>query len=316
MAVSRISYKKKISKSEIFIREKTSRPAYSFRGVYMQSKINTFLNYCYNDTEKPSIEFQLFLITVKCLMPYEDKIGCFFDVGRYKKEIELFAYYKNGNDDVIDYRIENKVPSYKEDMLFEYKIIPIILSNTVWDNLIDEVFKAVTFYTLNVNTILNSILVSSLIFEYFTGEKDIIQTKERLIELSIKDFLNKNNFSVDKKYIIDFEKERIKILSKGDLLYGIDYKSLNYILNNSDSNSDSNIVEKEIIESYSSYLNKLRTGKIAPEKLKIPDIMPNIEECLKQPLFNHPLLGRCKVIERTENEVYIRNKSGIMRIKI
>ena len=108
------------------------------------------------------------------------------------------------------------------------------------------------------------------------------------------------------------------------------YKSLNYIFNiktsenkstinnyNADNNDSSSMNNNtDIIDSFSSYLYKLRKGTINPEKLKISDKIPDIKECLKQPLFTHPLLGRCKVVKRSENEIIIKNKSGLMRIKI
>lgn len=300
----------------------------------MQSKIKDFINFCYNDTD--SIDFQLFLITVKCLIPYEENIGCFFDVDRYRKEIKLFAYYKNSDDEIIDYWIKHKRPSNNKDKLLECKIIPIILSNTKWELLIDEVLRAVTFYTLNKNTILSAILISSAIYE-FVENSDIenieIVTKERLINFSIKDTFAKYQISTEKNYIIDFEKERIKLFTKPMLFDDNSiskYKSLNYIFNsktsenknttnnsnrdNNDNSSSNN--NTDIIDSFSSYLYKLRKGTINPEKLKISDKIPDLKECLKQPLFNHPLLGRCKVVKRSVNEVIIQNKSGLMRIKI
>ncbi len=300
-------------------------------GEYMQSKINSIINFCYDETD--GIEFQLFLIAVKCLIPYEDNIGCFFDKNRYKKEIELLAYYKNGDDEIIDYWIKHKIQSNNNDKLLEYKIIPIILSNTMWEHLLDEVFKAVTFYTLNKNTILDAVLISSAIHEFIndTDIEDIeIITKERLINFSIKNAFANNKITADKNYIIDFEKERIKEIAK-TILFEDDriskYKILNYIFKN-DSNKNltiensklsdnlTNQNNSDILVSFSSYLYKLRKGTINPEKLKISDKIPNIKECLKYPIFNHPLLGRCKVIEKTKNEVIIRNKSGIMRIRI
>jgi hypothetical protein len=95
----------------------------------MQYKINKMLNFCFDDIQK--IDFQLFLITVKCLIPYDDKIGCLFDKDRYKKEIELFASYMNANDELIDYWLQNKEASNLEDNLLEYKIIPLALSAVV-----------------------------------------------------------------------------------------------------------------------------------------------------------------------------------------
>ncbi|MDD4089719.1 MAG: hypothetical protein PHP29_08520 [Tissierellia bacterium] len=314
----------------------------------MQDRINNLLDFCFDDEQ--SIEFQLFLITVKCLIPFENNIGCLFDKERYKKEIELFAHYMNSNDETIDYWLKNKKPSNMNDELLQFKIIPIVLSNTVWENLIDEVLKAVTFYTLNKNTILNALLISSAIYEFMNNaEIESIEgaSRERLINFSIKEFCAKNEIDTDKNYIIDFEKERIKMVAK-PMLFGdkdiYSCKVINYIFgkksaadnnfnvytdktietltdnervssnNNSPKHSTDN--NTDLLNSFSIYLYKLRKGSINPEKLIISDKIPDIKECLKYPEFSHPLLGRCKVIQRTENEALVRSKSGLMRIRI
>jgi len=284
----------------------------------MQYKINKMLNFCFDDIQK--IDFQLFLITVKCLIPYDDKIGCLFDKDRYKKEIELFASYMNANDELIDYWLQNKEASNLEDNLLEYKIIPLALSNTVWENLTDELLKAVLFYTINKNTILNALLISSAVFDFMIGsdiESIEEAAKERLINFSVKEFLLKNQINADKNYIIGFEKERIKMIAK-PILFDNNFvnrlKVLNYIFEKSPEYFTEN--NSDIINSFSVYLYKLRKGLISPEKLKIPDKIPDIKECLKYSTFSHPLLGRCKVIKRTEKEAIVRNKSGLMRIRI
>lgn len=276
------------------------------------------LNFCFDDIQK--IDFQLFLITVKCLIPYDDKIGCLFDKDRYKKEIELFSSYMNGNDETIDYWLQNKEASNLEDNLLEYKIIPLALSNTVWENLTDELIKVVLFYTINKNTILNALLISSAVFDFMTGSDiDSIEAaaRERLINFSVKEFLIKNQINADKNYIIDFEKERIKMIAKPILFdnnFINGFKVLNYIFEKSPEHLTEN--NSDIIDSFSVYLYKLRKGLISPEKLIIPDKIPEIKECLKYSTFSHPLLGRCKVIKRTEKEAIVRNKSGLMRIRI
>jgi membrane-associated HD superfamily phosphohydrolase len=284
----------------------------------MQYKINKMLNFCFDDIQK--IDFQLFLITVKCLIPYDDKIGCLFDKDRYKKEIELFSSYMNGNDETIDYWLRNKEASNLDDNLLEYKIIPLALSNTVWENLTDELIKVVLFYTINKNTILNALLISSAVFDFMTGSDiDSIEAaaRERLINFSVKEFLIKNQTNADKNYIIDFEKERIKMIAKPILFdnnFINGFKVLNYIFEKSPEHLTEN--NSDIIDSFSVYLYKLRKGLISPEKLIIPDKIPEIKECLKYSTFSHPLLGRCKVIKRTEKEAIVRNKLGLMRIKI
>lgn len=276
------------------------------------------LNFCFDDIQK--IDFQLFLITVKCLIPYDDKIGCLFDKDRYKKEIELFSSYMNGNDETIDYWLRNKEASNLDDNLLEYKIIPLALSNTVWENLTDELIKVVLFYTINKNAILNALLISSAVFDFMTGSDiDSIEAaaRERLINFSVKEFLIKNQTNADKNYIIDFEKERIKMIAKPILFdnnFINGFKVLNYIFEKSPEHLTEN--NSDIIDSFSVYLYKLRKGLISPEKLIIPDKIPEIKECLKYSTFSHPLLGRCKVIKRTEKEAIVRNKSGLMRIRI
>ena len=276
------------------------------------------LNFCFDDIQK--IDFQLFLITVKCLIPYDDKIGCLFDKDRYKKEIELFASYMNGNDETIDYWLRNKEASNLDDNLLEYKIIPLALSNTVWENLTDELIKVVLFYTINKNTILNALLISSAVFDFMTGSDiDSIEAaaRERLINFSVKEFLLKNQINADKNYIIGFEKERIKMIAKPILFdnnFVNGFKVLNYIFEKSPEHLTEN--NSDIIDSFSVYLYKLRKGLISPEKLIIPDKIPEIKECLKYSTFSHPLLGRCKVIKRTEKEAIVRNKLGLMRIRI
>lgn len=297
------------------------------QGAYMLSKIYNLLNNCYeiSSDKIPNIEFQLFLITVKSLLPYEDNIGCMFDTGRYEKEIKLFALYKNGHDDTIEYYLKNKKPSSDEDKLLEYKIIPIAIVNTVWENLINETMKAVIFYSMNKSTVLNAILLSSVIFEYYNGgqidQVDLENinniTKERIIQFSIKEFFEKNHVDLEKKHYIEFERERIKLLSKTELFsedYILKFKSLKHIFINETKSEEQ---ENETISNYSSYLYKLRKGTINPEKLKITnEKIPELMEFFKSPIFSHPLLGKCKIVKRTEKEVILRNKSGLMKVNI
>ncbi|HOK50022.1 MAG TPA: hypothetical protein PLM18_07610 [Sedimentibacter sp.] len=289
----------------------------------MQDKIQNLLNYCFKDTD--SIEFQLFLISVKCLLPFENKIGCLFDRDRYKKELELFSCYMERDDETISYWLQNKKPSSKSDELSEFKIIPVVIANTIWENTIEEVLKAVTFYTLNNNAILNAFLVTSALFEHLNDsdpERMEEATRERLINFSIKEFFAQIGMEISRNYMIAFERERIKLLSKPVLFddYMVNnYRVLNYIFEKDDTR-DSNLNHDEdkedLIKNFSIYLYKLRKGLISPEKLIIPDKIPDIRECLKNPAFTHPLLGRCQVLKITGNTALVRNKSGLLRIRI
>lgn len=292
----------------------------------MQSIIYSLLINCFEDNfcdKIPNIDLQLFLISVKSLVPYEDKIGCFFDVERYEKELELLKLYKNGENDVLDNYYSNNKLSMLEDDLLEAKIIPIVIANTDWDILINEVLKAVTVYSFNQNILLNAIIISSVIDIYLNKKDvqfDMISeiTKERIIGFSLKEFFKANNIIVDKYNFIEFEKERIKIITKNiisDIIKN-EYKSINYILHNKseitlESERDS------VLNNFSVYLSKLRKGIISPDKLKIPqEDIPEFNMFLKYSSFNHPLLGKCKVVKREDKSVIIRNKSGLIKVNI
>lgn len=275
------------------------------------------------------IEFQLFIISAKALIPYEDKVGCMFDTDRYKKEIEVFKYYRNGKDDTIDFYFKNNIISDLEDNLIEYKIIPAIISNTFFNTIIEEVLKIVLFFTVNQNTIINAVILSAALHEYFENSISDIDNlkdkiKEKLIEFSLKDYLEKNNLrTLNKSYLIDFEKERIKAIIKNQYFsneYSAKYKALQFIKNdNSIYNSAKAIYEghQEVINNFSAYLLKIRKGTLNPEKLKYKfDNVYDLKDYLNNSTFNHPLLGKCIILKKSKNEIILKNKLGLLRVNI
>lgn len=295
----------------------------------MLSKIYNLLNYCYEDSiidRFAGIEFQLFLLSTKTLIPYENKIGCMIDLNRYKNELDLFVYYKNGNDETINNYLNNKKQSNNEDELMEYKIIPIAISNTDFNTLIEEVLKTVMFFTLNKNTILNAIMLSSVIYEYFdadTIDLDNIKNKTnaRLIDFSFKEFVEKNNMiQMDKSYIIGFEKERIKMIANSNCISDellMKYKAMQHIVSNEKAVKPINKENEVILNNFTAYILKLRKGTVAPEKLKYShEEYPDFKEYLKQSNFTHPLLGKCIVMKRNTNEIILKNKLGLLKVNI
>ncbi|HBD64003.1 MAG TPA: hypothetical protein DC038_06135 [Clostridiales bacterium] len=292
----------------------------------MLSRIHNLLKYCYNDNSGdrlPDINLQLFLIAAKSMMPYEDAIGCSLDTIRYEKEIELLAYYKNGCNDSLNYYLENKKPWEKEDALLEFRIIPVIIANTQWDNLLNEVLKTVSFYSSNKKDILNSLIISSAVNEYLSEDifpeniNDII--KERVINFSLRDFYDANNIQINKVRLIEFEKERISALSKIAIVTDEmieKFKSLKFIFCERTTEKSDESTET-VLSSFSSYLFKLRKGIISPEKLRISlDNIPEFKEFLKYESFSHPLLGKCRVLKRGEKEVILKSKTGLMKVNL
>lgn len=295
----------------------------------MLSKIHSLLNYCYEDSisEKfAGIKFQLFLLSTKSLVPFENKIGCGLDINRYEREMEVFRYYKNGNDETISYYFDNSKPSKIEDALLEYKILPIAISNTDWEILIDEVLKIVLLYTYNKNTILSAIILSSVIYEYFYSEIldiDLVtsKTKDRLIGFSLKDlYLNKNNMQINKEVIIEFEKERVKLLLRNNLLCETDilkFKSLQHIINKCMS---CKIVDKDnevVLNNFAVYIQKLRNGTVNPEKLKFSqESLIDFKKYLSNSSFVHPLLGKCILLKKESSQIILKNKLGLLKVNI
>ena len=294
----------------------------------MLSKINNLLRFCYGDgiTDKfAKIEFQLFILSVKSLIPYEDRVGCMFDAERYIKEMDIFAYYKNGNDDAVDFYLKNGTYSDLKDELLEYKIIPLIIANTDYYVLLDEVMKIVLLFTSNHNSIIDAVIISSVIYEYLgkdSVDSDFImtRTKERIIEFSLREYLEKNKLIyADKSYVIDFEKLRIKYLLNDNSLseHLMQYKSLQFIINKLYDEKSSQVGNEALLDSFSSYLMKIRKGTLNPEKLRIKERKyKDLKEFLKNEEFVHPLLGKCTVVRRNEKEIIIKNKLGLLRINL
>lgn len=275
------------------------------------------------------IEFQLFIISTKALIPYEDKVGCMFDIDRYKKEIEVFKYYRNGKDDTIDFYFKNNIQSDLEDNLIEYKIIPTIISNTFFKTIIEEVLKIVLFFTVNQNTIINAVILSAALHEYFENSiSDIAdlenRIKEKLIEFSLKNYMEKDNLlTLNKGYMIDFEKERMKAILKNNYFsneYSSKYKALQFIKNDKRLDNSANAIyegHQEIINNFSAYLLKIRKGTLNPEKLKYKfDNVYDLKDYLNNSTFNHPLLGKCIILKKSENEIILKNKLGLLRVNI
>lgn len=296
----------------------------------MLSKLYDFLKYIYGETNKnevANIDFQFLLITVKSLVPFEEILGCKIDTRRYMKEVELLECYKNGEDEALDYYHKNRKQNQSEDKRIELKIIPIVLSNTEWDTMIKMVISVVNFYTTSKITLLNAITISSAIFEYFKNEQATVSsineiTRDRVISFSLKEYYSDLGISFEKKEIVEFEKARIKLLSSEVLFqeeFIKEHKSLEYIFEMLNSHKKTHIdaLNESILLNFTAYILKLRNGLISPDKLSIEiDNIPSILEFLENQSFTHPLLGRCKILKKSEKEALITTKSGLVKVKI
>lgn len=295
----------------------------------MEQRIYEFIKYCNSDSltdEIPSLNYQLFTMSLRSMLPFEHKIGCKFDEIRYIDEIKTLKYYINGEDKLVINKIKQNSAMTSYDSLLEYKIIPIIISNAIWENIVNEVLKCLVFYTYSKENILEAIVLSSVLHEFIENnciDKDYLHsvTKQRIIEFSIKDFF-KDNFDAPVKntYNVSFERERISYIMKENIFdsdFFLDKKIINYVLNkSSDENATITDFNNNNLQNLSSYLYKLRKGMIDPRKINYnsnnTELKPNIE----QGSFTHPILGKCLVIKRTENEAIVKTKTGNIKVRV
>ncbi|MGF7060760.1 hypothetical protein [Brassicibacter mesophilus] len=299
---------------------------------------------------------ELMIITAKSLIPSMDKCGTIIDYNRFNEELKLWTYYRHGKSELLlNAACSKNDENYwtNIDDSINSRIVPIVAANECWDVIIDEVITNVLFTSGNINTLLESIMLSKLLYLLFesnnrTPEDIISHLKEEIIRLSQKQFLIEYQeffrLPIEKysgNYSIDFERNRIDIIS---LLNGVANKDKYYtlsncldiinraidmddrqsffinginglILNTVESNE---IKDREFIQSLCSYLIKLRKGRIASERLtKSSYNNVDIFSYSKGDVFVHPLLNKCMVVNRREKSnmiiSYINSKSGIYR---
>lgn len=293
----------------------------------MINKIKGILDFCLEDSSKDIYfkkETQLFLVTVKSLLPYENKVGCGINYKRFSKEIEILRYYINGDKEFLEVHVNNKLNKF--DDLIEFKILPIVIANTNLNIVIEESIKSIIFFVSNGKSIIYSIALSRLLYDHLNGITDegtlINNMKDSIISFSIKNFYYKTmNKNIENKCLIDFEKERIDIITsiKTDTVsdeFIKNSKIFKHIIFNKKDNNEIDKENKIIIDNFASYLLKLRKGLIPPEKIKID--LNNIdcfENYLKQSTFKHPLLGLCKIIKKTKDNLIIKTRTGIIKVK-
>lgn len=294
----------------------------------MEQRIYEFIKYCNSDSvrdEFPSLNYQLFMMSLRSMLPFEHKIGCQLDVARYIDELKTLKYYINGDDKLVINKIKQNNALTAYDSLLEHKIIPIIISNSIWENIINEALKCVIFYTYSKESILEAIVLSSVLHEYIENnctDRAYLHTitKQRIIEFSLKDFFKDNfNTQVKNTYNVGFERERISYIMKEDIFDNdlfTNNKIINYIFNKPSDINDIGSDVDNILQSLSSYLYKLRKGVIDPRKIRYAssgvDLRPNIE----QASFTHPILGKCLVIKRAENEAIVKTKTGNIKVRV
>jgi hypothetical protein len=312
-----------------------------------EDKIKTFImNGCYGENQWSYI-VEMLVITSKSLMPSDVAIGNNIDYKRFSEELKLWKYYRHGDNNSLLNIIKNFNEKYywelEDDSIYS-RIVPIVIVNSQWEKAREEVIKNVLYTTGSIENLIESVLLSKILYTLVRISKEIefgkivSELKEEIIHLSQKEIIERywefyraDISTCPYNYIIEFERLRIDLLnilneaSTGSrfkvfsmALDIIKYKDLSIenIYNNFWLNGLVGIINKQrkelifenkgFIENLCTYLYKLRKGRINPESIRIEKyILPDIFRYREGEEFFHSLLNKSKVVKKVENDQYI-----------
>lgn len=293
---------------------------------------------------------EITVITIKSLLPSEEEVATRIDYFRFRKEMELWYYYRNSDNESL----LNSIDKPKADIYFLgiddsvfIRISPIVFSNNKWDVIREEVLKNILYTTGNIATLLEGLLLSKVLFLTFNDSGNILkEIKEEIINLSQTNFIEsyKNSFRVDinnypGNFHVDFERRRIEIINILNDLESKYFETLSESMKVVNRNVKSeyspfaiglyslnNNIEPDkkestsIYESFSDYIYKLKKGRIDPKLLYIDKYtLPDIFSFNVGDVFYHSLLNKCKVLKKEEiNDgliIYLDTKSGVYKFK-
>lgn len=296
-----------------------------------------------DDEEKKYIS-EVTIVTIKSLLPQENEIGNRINYDRLEKEMELWYYYRQGeNSCLLNSIYLNSVDIYwnEFDDSIYIRLAPIVFSNNNWDIIREEVLKNILFTTGNISTILEGLMVSKILFLLMNNNEEIVEElKCEIINFSQSEFLE--NFSqyfrvpvekYPKNFSIEFERRRIALIN---ILNGIELHDFNIlqeslrVIQNNIENEYSIFAkalysiktpisvkgDMRVYENFCDYLYKLNRGRIEPSLLTIDKYyLPNIFSFKEGEEFYHSLLNKCKVLKKEKTKVVLKTKSGIYEFK-
>ena len=300
------------------------------------------------DNGERSYITDLTIISIKSLVPSKKYVKVNIDYNRYNEEIKLWQYYRNGDNPSLLNLFQNIDPEIYwegiDDSVYS-RILPIVVVNTDFDNIREEIIKNLLFTTGNIEILIEVILISKMIFLLINNSENIIEElKGEIINFSQLEFERnyRKHYRISineyrKNYIVDFEQKKIfalnilnsspapgfntlkdclKVLLSNGIARTTMGKCIKVLLDNNIGEIDIDDYYKELIF----YLDRLRNGKIVPEALEIEKYyLPDIFQFNQGQVFFHSLLNKCLVINKEEigNDtiVDLDTKSGIYRFK-
>lgn len=300
---------------------------------------------------------EIMILTIKSLKPSQRHDGNVIDYNRFKSELELWKSYRHGMNRNLLYSIDDRFDEsyFKniDDSVYS-RIAVITLANQNWDTVKDEIIKSILFTSANIEMILECVLLSRILFYIFRAKtfeyQDILEElKYEAINFSQVELSNYENYyrvskdRYEKNYKIEFERARINLIS---LLNGIGLsdkfsilktcleilegkKEYNFEMCNnfftsglfgvvSGKVTSNEIKDIRFLESMSSYIVKLRKGRIDTDDLDLTNyVIPSIFDYGENEVFVHPLLNQSKIIYKGQREnfeiAYVKTRTGIYR---
>lgn len=296
----------------------------------------------------PSHITDLIILTIKSLLPSEVIVRVDIDYRRYKEELNLWKYYRNGDNPSLMNILESMKPNIywkgKDNTLY-YRLLPIILANKDFEAIKEEVIKNILFTTGNIETLIEGVLLSKIIHNLLLGKNDvIIGLKDEIINLSQREFLEKYKeyFRIpieeyESNFSVEFEQYKIYALNVLNQSYSNRFKILEDCVEILLDNKEGNTTIGKYINSYENgeinkkfqldnhykelgvYVFNLRNGRIDPKLLKIHKYqLPDVFKFQQGEVFYHSLLNKAKVIKREDIgekvTIHLKTKSGIYRL--
>lgn len=292
---------------------------------------------------------EIMLITIKSLKPCQVKGGNIVDYNRFKKELELWKYYRHGMNKSLLYSMgEKRYGGYFSgiDESVYSRISVITLANQNWKVIKSEIIKNILFSTGNIEMITECLLLSRILFLKLANKN--IKYEDLLMDIK-QEIINFSPLDIDldeKNSTIEFERYRVNLITK---LNGIDMdnkfsllmRSLkilksqeggetreiedldNFFISGLVGIVSGEVMSRDIkdfgfLESLCSYMVKLRKGRISLEDFKLEDYKElDIFSYNKGDTFLHPLLNFSKIIYKGSKEnfeiIYVNTKTGIYR---
>lgn len=279
-----------------------------------------------------SYKTEILLITIKSLVPLQDRVAIEIDSKRFFEELKLWKYYRHGSLKKLIYLANENLDHYweKGDKLLALRGLILALVNSKKAEFQNVLIKHILWSSGSFETLFEIYALSMSMYYWQINKGNIDKDRMReLIKEDLMSFSRENYLSEYQKYYrksldtreghlnIDFEKEKIKILTRIDswlenrekligheLFYEIFIEAL---VENQKFDDEETIKDDKFIDAILNYLIKLRKGRVEPATLKLRfEKLNDPFDYSEGEIIEHDLLKNAIVLKRGENDKYIK----------